>query len=158
MGMEGWEDGGWPVEWRRKAALDPVLQLAQRDWQNRLNVCQLSMLQQTVERSAAVDHTEENPPTGKSDRMEDRFACKQGSCVPFSGFVGLPTRYKENNRRVNTKGIVFWLLIDMEWFNLSIASFQNIMTSFDLLLLHCSKRLVRFGSYVTGQSLGKNTF
>lgn len=65
-------------------------------------MCQLSMLQQTVERSAAVDHTEENPPTGKGDRLEDRLACKQGSCVPFFflGFVGLPTRYKENNRSI----------------------------------------------------------
>lgn len=44
-------------------------------------MCQLSMLQQTLERSVAVGHMEENPPTGKRNQMARQVCSQQGSFV-----------------------------------------------------------------------------
>lgn len=45
------------------------------------------MLRQTVERSAAVGHTEENPPTGKRDQMARQVCSLKGSVVVQALFV-----------------------------------------------------------------------
>lgn len=52
-------------QWRRKAALDPVLQRARERRASDGAGLNVSAPHDGSERSAAVGHTQENPPTGK---------------------------------------------------------------------------------------------